>query len=103
MSSKAEIKIGQPAMYDRKARDASYWIRLIHAYISLNSHIYDIDNKKVMFILSFCREGATNSWALGCYKNAMKDDGTFMFLAWKTFCKDFAKTFISSTAEQDTQ
>ena len=103
MSSKAEIKIGQPATFEGKATDASYWIGSVHAYISLNSHIYDTDNKKVTFALSFCREGAAKNWALGCYKKAMKEDGTFSFPVWKTFCEDFAKNFISSTAEQDAQ
>ena len=75
----------------------------MHAYISLNSHIYDSDTKKVTFTLSFCKEGAAKSWALGCYKQAMKDDRTFIFPSWKNFCEDYAKVFISSTAEQDMQ
>ena len=30
MMSKAEIKIGQPATFDGKSADASYWIGLVH-------------------------------------------------------------------------
>ena len=67
MSTKAKIKIGQPATFNGKASDASYWIGSVHTYISLNMHIYDSDNKKVTFILSFYREGAMKSLALGCY------------------------------------
>ena len=33
----------------------------------------------------------------------MKEDGSFTFPTWKTFCEDFAKAFISSTIEQDAQ
>ena len=103
MSGKAEIKIRQPATFSGKAEDAQYWLGSVYAYIALNSHIYDSDTKKITFALSFCKEGAAKSWALGCYKAAMKEDGTFTFATWKSFCEDFSKAFISSTAEQDAQ
>ena len=102
MTSKAaEIKIKWLTMYNRKAADASYWIRSIYSYISLNNHIYDNYNKKVTFTLYFCREKVAKSWALGYYQSTMKEDGMFAFPSWRDFCSDFAKTFISSTTEQD--
>ena len=101
MSSNAKIKIGQPKVFDGKAADTQYWIGSVYAYVALNSHIYTTDTRKIMFALSFCQEGAAKIWALGYYKNVMKDDGTFQFPSWRTFCNEFAKAFISSTAKQD--
>ena len=65
MTSKAEIRIGQPAIFDGKSADASYWMGSVHAYIALNRHIYNDDTKKITFALSYCKEGAAKSWALG--------------------------------------
>ena len=54
-------EIPRPATFDGKTADTSYWIGSVYAYISLNNHIYDNDNKKVMFALSFCREGGSST------------------------------------------
>ena len=65
MSTKAEIKIRQPATFDGKAADASYWIRSVHTYISLNIHIYDLlctESQSVQNLKSFSIvQGTTSS------------------------------------------
>ena len=57
-SKPQELKLGQPSAFDRDPKKARAWINNTQLYLFINKDVYDHDNKKVAFALSFMKEGS---------------------------------------------
>jgi hypothetical protein len=63
MSKPVEIRISPPESYDSNHRNALPWLRLISRYLLINEEIYNTDNRKVCYALSFMKSRNAATWA----------------------------------------
>ena len=59
-----ELKLGQPPTFDRTPEKARGWFNNTQLYLLVNKEIYNDNDKKIVFALSFMREGSAALWAL---------------------------------------
>lgn len=59
----SELKIHQPPTFDGERTKVESFIRSCKLYLHINDKIYDDNEKKVAFVLSFMTEGNAQSWA----------------------------------------
>ena len=59
-----ELKLGQPSTFDGNPKKARAWINNTQLYLLVNKDVYDHDDKKIAFAISFMKEGAAGLWAL---------------------------------------
>ena len=77
--SAKEVHLGTLEDYDGKEVTFQAWIRSIELYLLINKEIYDTDQKKITFALSFMKKGSILGWATTFTSNAIdnKKFGTF--------------------------
>ena len=56
-----EVKIKTPTKFKGKKDKVTKFIHEVELYLHINKHIYDTDEKKIMFTLSFMTDGATTA------------------------------------------
>ena len=88
-----ELKLGQPATFNRDPTKARGWFNNAQLYLLVNKDTYNDDDRKIVFALSFMREGSTALWAL------TKTEATFKrnppsFRTWTNFLNRFSASFI---------
>lgn len=86
-----EAKIRQPPDFTGDRLKARKFLQDINIYADLNSHIYDTDQKKISFALSFCTGGTAEAFAEQYYSLGYHTTKT-----WSEFQDDFKKAFLSS-------
>ena len=95
-----ELKLGQPSIFDGNPKKARAWINHTQLYLLVNKDVYNHDDKKIAFALSFMKEGAAELWAL------TETEAAFVrnppgFRTWTNFIKKFNNSFIlKNTKEQ---
>ena len=88
-----ELKLGQPSTFDGNPKKARAWI-------NNNKDVYDHDDKKIAFTLSFMKEGSAGLWALTETKTTFTNNPPG-FGTWVDFLKKFNNSFIlENTREQ---
>jgi hypothetical protein len=59
MSKSVELCISPPESYNGNYKNALPWLRSISRYLLINKEIYNTDNRKVCYALSFMKSGNT--------------------------------------------
>jgi hypothetical protein len=104
---KGEIKIKAPETFDGKPEHVNRWLGSVKRYLDINSHIYDTDDKQVLFTLSYMQDGPAENWvedftedatAIGTSGQA-KGYGTFATLK-NLIAADFGPANPEGTAMQ---
>lgn len=57
-----EIRINPPKPFDGNRNNLASFIQDIYVYLTLNRHIYDSQEKKIIFALSYLTEGTAKAW-----------------------------------------
>ena len=95
-----ELKLGQPSIFDGNPKKARAWINNTQLYLFINKEVYDHDDKKIAFTLTFMKEGAAGLWALTETKTAFTRNLPG-FGTWANFLQRFNDSFIlKNTKEQ---
>ena len=95
-----ELKLGQPPAFDGDPAKARGWFNNAQLYLLVNKDIYNDDDRKIAFALSFMREGSTALWALTETEAAFKQNPP-SFGTWQDFLDKFSASFIlENTKEQ---
>ena len=95
-----ELKLGQPSIFDGNPKKARAWINNTQLYLLVNKDIYDHNDEKVTFALSFMKEGAAGLWVLTETETAFTRNPPG-FRTWADFLKRFNNSFIlENTKEQ---
>src|ERR1700709_2864229 len=68
---KSEIKIKAPETFDGKPEHVNRWLGSVKRYLDINSHIYDTDDKQVLFTLSYMQDGPAENWVEDFTEDAM--------------------------------
>jgi hypothetical protein len=85
-----EVKIRVPADFIGETTKTKKFIQECELYIRVNSHIYDDDEKKVVFALSFMIGGTATAWKEAFTAKAITDNN---FGTWAKFKTDLTAVF----------
>ena len=89
MSPAKEIKLGTPTPYDGNRDLLNDFMMEVEMYLQINDEIYDTNKKKIIFALSYMKEGTATSWKQNFWAMEKLDDRTAPW-TWKRF-KDMLK------------
>ena len=84
-----EIKLGTPTPYDGNRDNLDDFLMEVEMYIQINDKIYDTDKKKIIFALSYMKEGTAGPWKQNFWATEKLDDQTAPW-TWTRF-KDTLK------------
>jgi hypothetical protein len=85
-----EVKIRVPADFIGETTKMKKFIEECELYIRVNPHIYDTDEKKVVFALSFMIGGTATAWKEAFTAKAITDND---FKSWAQFKTDLTTVF----------
>ena len=90
-----EIKIGQPKDFNGDLGEAMQWTTSVEAYLHLNKEIYNTDEKRILFTLSFMKGGTAAAWAHKRNQAALlMVNGLYSGWGnWTQFINDFNRAF----------
>ena len=88
-----ELKLGQPPSFDGTLEKARGWFNNTQLYLLVNKEMYNDDDRKIAFALSFMREGSAALWALTKTEAALKRNPP-NFGTWQSFLDKFSTSFI---------
>ena len=97
-----ETRINLPKEFTRDQNDVSSFLQDVDLYFIMNSHIYDTDDKKIVFILLFLIDGATWTWKESFLTKKTKKEGWYNLgtaTAFTTALKDiFSPSGVAGNA-----
>ena len=88
-----ELKLGQPPAFDGTPEKARGWFNNVQLYLLVNKEIYNDDDRKIAYALSFMREGSAALWSLTETEAALKRNPP-NFGTWQDFLNKFSASFI---------
>ena len=88
-----ELKLGQPPSFDGTPEKARAWFNNVQLYLLVNKDIYNDDDRKIAYALSFMKEGAAALWSLTETEAALKRNPP-NFGTWQNFLNKFSASFI---------
>ena len=88
-----ELKLGQPPAFDGTPEKARGWFNNVQLYLLVNKDIYNDDDRKIAYALSFMREGSAALWSLTETEAALKRNPP-NFGTWQDFLNKFSALFI---------
>ena len=88
-----ELKLGQPPTFNGDPTKARGWFNNTQLYLLVNKDIYNDDDRKIAFALSFMREGLAALWALTETEATFKRNPP-SFGMWNDFLDKFTTSFI---------
>ena len=88
-----ELKLGQPPTFNGTPEKARGWFNNVQLYLLVNKDIYNDDDRKITYALSFMREGSAALWSLTETEAALKRN-PLNFGTWQNFLNKFSASFI---------
>ena len=88
-----ELKLGQPPSFDGTPEKARGWFNNVQLYLLVNKDIYNDDDRKIAYTLSFMKEGAAALWSLTETEAALKRNPP-NFGTWQNFLNKFSASII---------
>ena len=93
-----EIKLNPPTLFNGERKNLDQFLLESEMYLRMNAKVYDTDDKKIMFSLSYMKEGIAALWKKSFWEKRVGDPnlGT-----WKDFKKTLIKSFAPADKEGD--
>ena len=88
-----ELKLGQPPSFDGAPEKARGWFNNVQLYLLVNKDIYNDNDRKIAYALSFMKEGSAALWSLTETEAALKRNPP-NFGTWQDFLNKFSALFI---------
>ena len=88
-----KLKLGQPSVFDVDLKKSRAWINNAQIYLLVNKEVYNHDNKKIAYVLSFMTKGSAGLWALTKTESALARNPK-SFGSWNDFLLRFNTSFI---------
>ncbi|KAI5115981.1 hypothetical protein M0805_000616 [Coniferiporia weirii] len=107
-----EINLAKPNKFDGTKEYARHFLSSCKTYLHVNKHIYDTDELKINFILSFMQTKAAGDWAINreslASTFALNSKGNKLttiisYGTWTNFVNDFKTTFITTNDANEAQ
>lgn len=90
----AELKIRTPSDFNGDKHDSERFLQEIGLYLRINDQVYDTEEKKIIFFLSFLTKGTAESWKKTKANELLKKSH------WGTY-KDFEDEFKAAFSPVD--
>ncbi|KAI5116902.1 hypothetical protein M0805_004035 [Coniferiporia weirii] len=107
-----EINLAKPNEFDGTREYARRFLSSCETYLRVNKHIYDTDELKINFVLSFMQTRTAGDWAINheslasAYNVDAKGNKLTTIVGygtWDDFVKDFKSTFITTDDTNEAQ
>ncbi|KAI5116497.1 hypothetical protein M0805_009358 [Coniferiporia weirii] len=107
-----EINLAKPNEFDGTREYARRFLSSCETYLRVNKHIYDTDELKINFVLSFMQTRTAGDWAINresiasAYNVDSKGNKLTTIVrygTWADFVKDFKATFITTDDTNEAQ
>ncbi|KAI5115915.1 hypothetical protein M0805_001575 [Coniferiporia weirii] len=107
-----EINLAKPNEFDGTREYARRFLSSCETYLRVNKHIYDTDELKINFVLSFMQTRTAGDWAINreslasAYNVNSKGNKLTTIVGygtWDNFVKDFKTTFITTDDTNEAQ
>ncbi|KAI5115853.1 hypothetical protein M0805_006709 [Coniferiporia weirii] len=107
-----EINLAKPNEFDGTWEYARRFLSSCETYLRVNKHIYDTDELKINFVLSFMQTRTAGDWAINrkslasAYNVDSKGNKLTTIVGygtWDDFVKDFKSTFITTDDTNEAQ
>ncbi|KAI5116086.1 hypothetical protein M0805_006620 [Coniferiporia weirii] len=107
-----EINLAKPNEFDGTREYACQFLSSCETYLRVNKHIYDTDELKINFVLSFMQTRTAGDWAINresiasAYNVDSKGNKLTTIVGygtWGDFVKDFKTTFITTDDTNEAQ
>ncbi|KAI5114797.1 hypothetical protein M0805_009694 [Coniferiporia weirii] len=107
-----EINLAKPNEFDGTREYARRFLSSCETYLRVNKHIYDTDELKINFVLSFMQTRTAGDWAINreslasAYNVDAKGNKLSTIVGygtWDNFVKDFKSTFITTDDTNEAQ
>jgi hypothetical protein len=74
-----ELRINEPESFNGKSGNFRKFLHQCTLYLQINRQIYDDDDKKIAFVLSYMTKGPAQVWAENFLAEHIKEEGTYIF------------------------
>ncbi|KAI5114900.1 hypothetical protein M0805_001066 [Coniferiporia weirii] len=107
-----EINLAKPNEFDGTREYARRFLSSCETYLRVNKHIYDTDELKINFVLSFMQTRTAGDWAINreslasAYNVDAKGNKLSTIVGygtWENFVNDFKSTFITTDDTNEAQ
>src|ERR1700733_4750118 len=88
-----EIKIKTPVEFKGDKEKATKFLKEVELYLHLNQQLYDTNERKIGFALSFMTDGSASAWKEAYIQDKAVLTGGFNFGTWLDFVKVFKEGF----------
>src|SRR6202522_4518743 len=95
-----ELRINPPTHFTGNRDDLDNFIQDCTLYLTLNRAVYETDEKKIIFMLSYMTEGTARAWKEAFVQDVINTQ-TNDFGSLKQFTVDLKKAFEASDSEGD--
>src|ERR1700677_457271 len=95
-----ELRINPPTRFSGNRDDLDNFIQDCTLYLTLNRTVYETDEKKIIFMLSYMTEGTARAWKEAFVRDIINSP-TNDFGSLKQFTIDLKKAFEASGSEGD--
>src|ERR1700678_2067975 len=95
-----ELRINPPTHFTGNGDDLDNFIQECTLYLTLNRAVYETDEKKIIFMLSYMMEGTAHAWKKAFVRDVINSAGN-SFGSLKQFTVSLKKAFEASDSEGD--
>src|SRR6202522_745329 len=95
-----ELRINQPTHFTGNRDDLDNFLQDCTLYLTLNRAVYETDEKKIIFMLSYMTKGTARAWKEAFVRDIINTQ-TNDFGSLKQFTVDLKKAFEASDSEGD--
>ena len=88
-----ELRIGTPKAYDGSFETSRQWLNAVQLYLLVNEDVYNNDDKKIAFVLSYMTKGSALTWATTFRENSVDATGTVTLGTYVNFIAKFNEDF----------
>ena len=87
-----------PPVFTGDPKTARDFQQRCYVYLEINKHIYDTDERKILFMISYCQGGTAGIWAETFVNTRLL---TGQLGTWLDFQTEFTRNFLSSDIAGD--
>jgi hypothetical protein len=87
-----KLHAGAPVAFDGSIKKASWWLHSVKVYFTVNTMVYNTDEKKVVTTLAYMTEGTASSWSDTFYQ--VCEGRSTKYGTWTDFEKEFQDMFV---------
>ena len=70
-----KLQIGTPEAYNSSFETSRQWLNAVQLYLLINEDVYNNNNKKIVFVLSYMTKGSALTWAATFRENSVDATG----------------------------